>query len=268
LELILKSIVQGIVEGVTEFLPISSTGHMIIVGHFINFTGPFARMFEVFIQLGAILAVIVYYRKKILDSATQLMPGQSGFALWSRIVVAFLPAAVIGFMAKDIIEAYLFSPYTVGVALIVGAILMLVVERLSLTSNLQQMEQLTYKQALIIGLAQCLALLPGMSRSASTIIGGMLVGMTLTAAAEFSFFLAIPTMLGATTLSLIKGLDHLTADEWLALAVGFAVSFFTAMVVIDKFLGYLARYSLKPFAYYRLVVGIFIVIFFYGPAIT
>ena len=264
MDLMLTAIILGVVEGLTEFLPVSSTGHMILVGEYLNFTGNFAVLFEILIQLGAILAVIYAYKQKIFSSVFALLPGQNGFILWSRVVVAFLPAGVMGFLFKHAIEKHLFSPLTVGIALVTGAFLMIGAERWFYKDKIQTMEALTYRQAFLIGLFQCLALVPGMSRSASTIIGGICMGMSFTAAAEFSFFLAIPTMLGATALSLLQARHTLVAEQWSLLGVGFVVAFFTALIVIKGFIGLLTRFGLKPFAYYRLVAGAVIIFYFYN----
>jgi len=255
MDLIIKAIILGIVEGITEFLPISSTGHLILVGHFMGFTGKFAVMFEIIIQLGAILAVIFYYRKRILDSINNIKPGQWGFKLWLWIFIAFLPSAVIGLLMNDYIDKYFFSPFTVSIALIIGAILMLVVEWKFNSPKNEDMIKVGAKKSLLIGFAQCMSLIPGMSRSASTIIGGMMVGLSVKAAAEFSFFLAIPTMFAATGYSLLKGFSAMTSIEWIALAVGFVVSFIVAFFVVGKFISFLGKHSLKSFAYYRLIVG-------------
>jgi len=255
MELIFKAVILGIVEGITEFLPISSTGHLILFGHLLGFTGPFAIMFEIVIQLGAILAVVFYYRTRILGSLQNIKPGQWGFNLWLWMFIAFLPSALIGVLLNDYIEMYFFSPLTVSYALIIGAILILVVER---TFNKPQNDDILKvgpKKALLIGFAQCMSLFPGMSRSSSTIIGGMMVGLTVKAAAEFSFFLAIPTMVAATGYSLAKGFSAMTGIEWLALAVGFIVSFIVAFIVVGKFLTFLGNHSLTVFAYYRIIVG-------------
>ncbi len=262
MESIAIAIILGIIEGITEFLPISSTGHLIIAGEILNFKGSFAILFNIIIQLGAILAVLVYYRNKIVQSARNLKPGQQGFLLWSKIIVAFLPSAVLGYFGNNTIEEKFFTSSTVALALIIGAILMLIVEKWGTKSKFNRIEELSYKHAFFIGIAQCLALFPGMSRSASTIIGGMMTGLTLTGAAEFSFFLAIPTMLAATTLSILEGVSSLTMHYWIILFTGFSVSFVTALFVIDKFISFLTKHSLKPFAYYRLLVGIIMLSFY------
>ncbi len=260
MNLIIKAFIMGIVEGITEFLPVSSTGHMIIVGDFIDFKGgSFHTMFEIVIQLGAILAVVYYYRHKIVDSLRHLRPGERGFELWFKIFVAFLPAAMLGLMANDIIEKHLFSSLTVAIALIIGGVLMVLVENYFGRLGMDNMDKASVKQAFTIGISQCLALIPGMSRSASTIMGGMASGLSVKAAAEFSFFLAIPTMVAASGYSLIKGYLGMTLIQWQALGVGFVMSFVIALLAVDKFLSYLKKHSLKLFAYYRIITGIFMI---------
>jgi len=257
--LLVKAFILGIVEGLTEFLPVSSTGHLIIVGDLLNFKGAYATMFEVVIQLGAILAIVYYYREKIWDSLKNLAPNKWGFRLWFKIVVAFIPSAILGLLLNDYIDKHLFSSFTVSIALIIGAIMMLIVENAFSNYKIDDMDKVSTKKSFWIGVAQCMSLFPGMSRSASTIMGGMMAGLSVKAAAEFSFFLAIPTMLGATVVSLHKGIATMTALEWEALAVGFIMSFIVALIVVDKFLSYLKSHPLRPFAYYRLIVGIIMI---------
>lgn len=186
----IKAVIIGIVEGITEFLPISSTGHMIIVGHFINFEGDFAKLFQIVIQLGAILAVIVLYRKRIFQSLNNLKPGEYGFKLWSSLIVAFIPTGLIAFLLHDKIETLLMSPVPVAASLLAGGFWMMFAEtRYRNHHKTVKVEDVTYRQAVIIGLFQSLAVIwPGFSRSASTIIGGWIVGLSTVAAAEFSFF--------------------------------------------------------------------------------
>lgn len=258
--LLVKAFLMGIVEGLTEFLPISSTGHLIIVGDLINFKGHFQTMFEIVIQLGAILAVIYYYRKKIKESLKNLKPGEWGYNLWYKIILAFIPSAVIGLLLNKYIERYLFSSFTVAIAMIVGALMLLIVEWAFNSPKINDMDKISAKKSFLIGIAQCLSLFPGMSRSASTIMGGMVVGLTTRTAAEFSFFLAIPTMIAATGFSLLKNIASMTIIEWEALIVGFIMSFIVALIVVDKFLTYLGKHPLRPFAYYRLIVGILMLI--------
>ena len=259
--MLLKTILISIVEGVTEFLPISSTGHMILVGSIINFKGPFADLFEIFIQFGAIVAVIVLFRHKIIASIKALRPGQFGFRLWLGVLAAFIPAAVIGVLFNKTIEKHLFNPVAIAISLLVGGILMIVTEKhYKYNRRTLKPEDVTVKQGFIIGLFQCLSLWPGFSRSASTIIGGWVVGMTTAAAAEFTFFLAIPTMFAASGYSLLKSGITLSAAQIILLIIGFLVAFLVALVVVKGFIEYLKHKPLKYFAYYRILVGIIILI--------
>lgn len=268
--LILKAIFIGIVEGITEFLPISSTGHMIIVGDLINFNDDFANLFKIVIQLGAILAVVFLYWDKIWNSIKNLTPGKWGFKLWFNILVAFIPSAVLGFLFDDLIEEKLFGTLTVVLALIVGGILMIVIEnKYRKRKGINDISNINVGQAFIIGCFQCLSLWPGMSRSASTIMGGWISGLSSVAAAEFSFFLAIPTMVGATGLKLIKnGMVINTNIELIALAVGFLVSFIVAYIVIEKFIGFLKKRPMRIFAIYRILIAIVLLLLAYTKIIT
>ena len=256
--LVLKAIIIAIVEGVTEFIPISSTGHMIIVGNAINFKGDFANQFEVVIQLGAILAIIVLYRNKIFTSVKAFFKGKpSGVKFWTNIIVAFIPAAVLGFLLNDKIDEYLFNPATVALALVVGGVLMIILEnKLRHKCTIRKVEQITMIQAFKIGCFQCLALWPGMSRSASTIMGGWSTGIATVAATEFSFFLAIPTMIGATGLTLFKSGFNFNTGEIITLVIGFITAFLVALVVVERFISYLGKKPMKVFAIYRIIVGI------------
>lgn len=261
MKLILKAIIMGIVEGITEFVPISSTGHLIIAGQLINFQGKFADLFIIVIQLGAILAVILLYWEKIFSSLLNLMPGRWGFKFWSMILVAFIPSAVAGILLSDYIEKYLFNTTTVAIAMILGGLLLYFVEKIYRNkAAINDVAEVNARQALKIGIFQCLSLYPGMSRSASTIIGGMASNLSTVAAAEFSFFLAIPTMIAATGYSLIKTDISMTNIEAISLCTGFIVSFITAILVVDKFIGYLKRKPLKIFAIYRVIAGILLLI--------
>ncbi len=272
--LILKAIVIGIVEGITEFLPISSTGHLILVGNLIGFTDKFYSkayidMFYVVIQLGAILAVVVLFWSKITKSlkpSSLFVPGGYGFKLWSTILVAFIPAAVIGVLFNKKIDAKLMFPKPVAVAMVVGGILLIIVENLYRRNNKTSIiEKVNYKQALIIGLFQCLSLWPGMSRSASTIMGAWIVGLTTPAAAEFSFFLAIPTMVAASLYKLITLKVAMSSIEIIALVISFVVSFVVALVVVEGFINFLKKKPMRVFAIYRILVGAVILgLFFAG----
>jgi undecaprenyl-diphosphatase len=252
---IFVSIILGIVEALTEFLPISSTGHLILVNQFLNFSQnideQFTYTFDVVIQLGAILAVVVYFFKRF-----------NNIELWKKIIYAVIPALIIGFLLSDIIEDLLFNPYIVAVALIIGGIIILVIESKKNIDKIDQVEKINYKKALLIGLIQCLAMIPGTSRSAATIIGGRLLGASRLAAAEFSFFLAIPTMIAASGYSLLKSSSSFTSTEYIILAVGFIVSFLGALLVIKFFLQYITKHDFKIFGYYRIVLGIIVLIYF------
>ena len=256
--LVLKAVIIAIVEGITEFIPISSTGHMIIVGNIINFKGAFANSFEVVIQLGAILAIIVLYWNKIWTSVVEFFKGKpAGIKFWTNIIVAFIPAAVLGFLLNDKIDEYLFNAGTVALALVVGGILMIIIENKFRDKDItKSIEEISFKQSFKIGCFQCFALWPGMSRSASTIMGGWICGVSTVAATEFSFFLAIPTMLGAAALTLFKGGMNFNKGEIITLIVGFIVAFLVALIVVERFVSYLKKKPMKVFAIYRIIVGV------------
>lgn len=261
---ILKSIILGIVEGVTEFLPVSSTGHLIIFQNLIRFTSSnptYIEMYTYVIQLGAILAVVILYWKKIKETLLNFFPNKvgymnSGFRFWFMIFIACIPGAIGQLLLDDIAEKYLFNPVSVAITLFLGAILMIAAENRFRNNGTKGVElRLTAKQALIVGLFQCLAIIPGMSRSASTIIGGWVAGLSTVAAAEFSFFLAIPVMVGMSLLKLVKigGIASLTLPEVSSLAVGFIVSFLVALVVVNKFISFLKKRPMRIFAVYRMI---------------
>lgn len=256
--LVLKAIVIAIVEGVTEFVPISSTGHMIIMGSIINFEGEFANIFEIVIQLGAIFAIIVLYWSKIWGSVVDFLKCKpSGIKFWTNIIIACVPAVVFGLILNDKINEYLFNPLTVAFALILGGILMIVIEnrfRHKYTTN--SIEQISIKQSFKIGVFQCLALWPGMSRSASTIMGGWFSGVSTVAATEFSFFLAIPIMIGATGLTLFKSGMDFTIGEIITLFIGFITALLVSLIVVEKFISYLKKKPMKIFAIYRIIIGV------------
>lgn len=264
--LIIKAIAIGIVEGITEFLPISSTGHMIIVGSLIKFNEPtypkaYVDMFEVVIQLGAILAIVVLYWNKFSSSIKNLAPGKWGFKLWFNILVAFIPSALLGLIFKSKIEEKLFNPITVAMALVFGGFLMIYFENKYRRGNkIKSMEDVNIVQAFKIGCFQCLALWPGMSRSASTIMGAWISGLNNVAAAEFSFFLAIPTMVAASGLTLVKSHYSMNGMEIIALVVGFVVSFLVALLVVEKFIKFLQHKPMRVFAIYRIFIGVIILI--------
>ena len=262
LTLILKALLMGIVEGLTEFLPISSTGHLIIIGDLIKFeqsigSKTIADTFEIFIQLGAILAVIVYFLRDLIDLLRRAPTDRKAQRLLLSVAVAFIPAAIIGILLDKLIEQYLFSPFTVGIAMVTGGVIILAVERWfsSHTPTVKSLEDVDPKRGLGIGIAQIASLFPGMSRSASTIVGGLLVDLDRPTALRFSFYLSIPTMVAATLYKLVKQLGNIHGNQVLAFVVGLVVSFIVAYLVIRWFLGYIAQHDLKPFAWYRLALG-------------
>jgi undecaprenyl-diphosphatase len=260
--LILQAVVLGVVEGLTEFLPVSSTGHLIIVGDLLGFTGEQAKTFEIFIQLGSILGVVWLYRARLADVALHVnRPRQRRFVL--NLMIAFVPAAVVGLLLHKQIKAYLFNPVTVAIALIAGGLVILLIERLLQRPRVQHVDDVQPLDALKIGLAQSLALFPGVSRSGATIMGGLATGLSRTAATEFSFFLAMPTMFAATLYELYKGFALIQAKDALILATGFIVAFVTALVVVKVFLGYVARHTFVPFAYYRIGFGVVVLLYFW-----
>ena len=259
MEIILTAVILGIVEGLTEFIPVSSTGHLIVFGTLLGFVGEKAASFEVFIQLGAILSVVVLYWKRFL----RLIPGNNRLPLTSRldgwdglwrIAVATAPALIAGYVAHGFIKTYLFTPGTVTVALVVGGIGILLVEKYT-ALNSASLDSLTLRQALVVGLFQTLSLWPGVSRSGATIVGGLIMGLDRKSAAEFSFLIAVPVMIAATGYDLIKIRTSLTADDALLFAIGFVVSFVVALVTIAGFVRLLNRWTLAPFAWYRILVA-------------
>jgi undecaprenyl-diphosphatase len=281
--------ILGIVEGLTEFLPVSSTGHLILVGHVLGFEGELAASAEISIQLGAILAVIVYEWRKLATMIGQASREQQnilamirtrGATPWSKILtaswashqnlwfligigLAFLPAAAIGFLTHSWIKDHLFTPQTVAVSSIIGGLIILAVEARRSQPQVHQIEQVSLKSALWIGLAQCASLLPGMSRSGSTIIGGLLVGLDRKVATEYSFFLALPTLITATCYQMWKSRDMFRQGDYLALGIGMLVSFVVAWIVIAAFLTFVKKHTLRPFAYYRILMGI-VVFYIFG----
>lgn len=268
---IFQSIILGIVEGVTEFLPVSSTGHLIIFQNLLGFKGihpNYVEMYTYVIQLGAILAVVILYWQKVKDTLINFFPQRvgyerSGFRFWFMIFIACIPGGVFGILLDDLAEQYLFNPVTVALTLFLGGILMIYAENRFRNNNLMGQElHVTVKQAIIIGFFQCLAIIPGMSRSASTIIGGWVSGLSTVVAAEFSFFLAIPVMVGMSFLKIVKigGLFSLNSVELLTLAVGFIVSFIVALKVIDGFISYLKKKPMRVFAFYRLIFAVIVLI--------
>jgi undecaprenyl-diphosphatase len=251
---ILKAIILGLVEGVTEFIPVSSTGHLIIASDWLDFTGERAKTFEIFIQLGAILSIVWLYRSTFLG----LLSGwsrQGPRRLIQNLVIAFLPAAIVGFLLHDWIKEHLFTTLTVAIALVAGGVLILVIEALKPPTRIEETEAIPPATALGVGLAQVLSLFPGVSRSGATIMGGYCLGLSRRAATEFSFFLAVPVMFAATLFDLAGSRDSLSVSDVPLFAVGFIVAFVSALVVVKAFLGYVSRKSFAVFAWYRIAFG-------------
>jgi len=264
---LIKVIILGVIEGVTEFLPISSTGHLIIANEYLDFTGSFANLFAVVIQVGAILSVLVYFKDKVFpkkEHFKSLTDFRRYIDLWLKVIVGIIPAGILGVLFEEKIEEYLFNSFSVSMALIVGAIILIVVESKEHKSIIISEKNITYKQAFIVGIFQCLALIPGMSRSASTIIGGLIVGFDRKVAAEFSFFLAIPTLAGAALLKLLKADFVMTNNQLFLLIVGTVVSFIVAYVVITGLMNYIKKHNFKIFAYYRIILGILVLLLLRG----
>jgi undecaprenyl-diphosphatase len=257
----LIALILGIVEGLTEYLPVSSTGHLILVGNALGATGDAADAFEIVIQLGAVLAVVVHYRALLAERLRGLFARDPvALRLLGGIAIAFLPMAVVGLLFRKAIKAHLFGPVPVAIALIAGGMLMIVIERIRKAKKIEGvsgLENVTLKRALAIGLGQCFALFPGASRSMSTILAGQFAGLSTATAAEFSFLLALPTLGAATVYEGYKSRHELASSiGGLNVAIGLVVSFLVAWGVIAAFLRYLQRRGLEPFGYYRIVLGI------------
>lgn len=253
---LLKAFFLGIVEGLTEFLPISSTGHLIVIGSWLEFDSGTGKVFEVVIQLGAILAVVWLYRMKILHLLQGMAKGNAADLKFAGcVLLAFFPAVIIGVMAIDFIKQVLFDPKVVAVALIVGGVILMLAERHASEARVTRIEDISWKQALGIGIAQCFAMIPGTSRSGSTIVGGLLAGLSRQAATEFSFFLAMPTMLGAAVYDGYRHRDLLQQDHLLLIGIGFVAAFVTALLVVRALVQFIASHSFRVFAWYRIGLG-------------
>ena len=277
-----KSMLLGIVEGITEFLPVSSTGHLIVFEELLGYKSSpeYINAYSYIIQLGAILAVIVLYRKKILATLTNLFPKkengvvvrpyrQTGMRFWITLAIACIPGFIAVMTIGDIVDNYLFNGVSVSIVLILGGVAMILAEKGTQKMRAGRIDQsnsqwldVTTKQAIIIGCFQCLSVIPGMSRSASTIIGGWFAGLSTPASAEFSFFLAIPVMIGMSLFKMIQsgGFGAMTPTEIVSLIIGFVVSFLVALLVVKKFISYLQTKTMVPFAIYRLIFGALVLI--------
>ena len=275
---LIKVLILSLVEGITEFLPVSSTGHLILVNQFVKLEPEgFSNAFNVIIQLGAILAVVVIYFEKLnpwakskqelpkkykdLNAQSKAYylathPDKTTINLWLKVIVGVLPAMVLGLLFDDLIDAYLFNPITVAAMLLLWGIIIIFIEKKNKTIKYDSLKDVPYTTIIMIGLFQCLAMVPGTSRSAATIIGAMILGLSRPAAAEFSFFLAIPTMLGATLLKLIKNLGDFTGTEWTLILLGMILSFIVAFIVIKQFLAYVKKHDFIPFGIYRIILAV------------
>ena len=253
---LLTVIILGIVEGVTEFLPVSSTGHLILAGTLLGWHGEASKTFDIVIQLGAILAIVVLYWRRFAQVITGLAARQKGSIAFTRnVLLGFLPSMLIGALVYSAIKAMMESPRVVAIALIVGGIAILAVERLAKKHHIHSVEGMSARTALGIGLIQCLSMIPGVSRSGATIMGALTLGVDRKTAAEFSFFVAVPTMLAASAYDMYKSHGHLGAESFDAIAIGFVVSFIVAMVVVKAFVALISRYGFGPFAWYRIIAG-------------
>lgn len=261
---IIKAIILGLVEGATEFIPVSSTGHLILAGSWLDFTGERAETFEIFIQLGAILAVVWIFREKVLTVFRNARTDPKARQMLVNLLIAFLPAALTGFFLHDWLTDNFFNPFMVAWALLIGGIVILLIEWWDPKVDVEDVDYIPASKALGIGVAQVLSLFPGVSRSGATIMGARSLGLSRRAATEFSFFLAIPVMFAATAYALFKSRDALTAADAPVFAVGFIVSFLSAIVVVKAFLGFVSRHTFKGFAWYRIAFGALLLVIFWN----
>ena len=253
---------MGIVEGITEFLPISSTGHLIILNQWVSFNASFTKTFDIVIQLGAILAVIFYFWEKIWPFNKSGEQKREVLNIWYKTIVGVIPAIIIGAILDGYIQNHFFNPWVVAGALIIGGLIMLYVEKKHLGHRFDTVASIPMMTAFLIGLIQCLSMIPGTSRSAATIIGAIILGASRTAAVEFSFYLAIPTMIAASAYSLFKSGLAFRGGEVVLLLIGFITAFFVALFVIRFFIRYIQTHDFIPFAYYRIILGIIVIIYF------
>jgi undecaprenyl-diphosphatase len=254
--LLFKAALLGVLEGLTEFIPVSSTGHLILAVDLLGFEGPKGKVFEIVVQLGAILAVCWLYRAKLFSTLLGLGRDPVATRFAANILIAFLPAAAVGVLAHKVIKEALFNPWVVSFALVIGGVAILVIERLVPRAPIRSVDEVTWLTALKIGICQIVAMIPGVSRSGATIMGARIFGVERSAAAEFSFFLAIPTMAGATAYDLYKNWATLSLDGGLVIAVGFVAAFLSALAVVHAVVGFVSRRGFAPFAWYRILVGV------------
>ncbi len=269
---LIVAIILGIVEGLTEFLPVSSTGHLIVAGSLLNYTGDRAKVFEIVIQAGAILAVCWEFRAKLVRVLRGLLSDRTAQRFAVNLAIAFLPAAVLGLLFSKLIKSVLFAPVPVALAFIVGAFIILWAERRQKSRpgdvRIDDVDAMRWTDALKVGCAQALALIPGTSRSGATIIGGMLFGLSRRAATEFSFFLAIPTLFAACAYEFVKNRDLLTATDIPAFGIGFVAAFVSAFLCVRWLLRYVSRNDFVPFAWYRIAFGVIIVVTAYAGLVN
>ena len=264
---IIKSVILGVVQGITEYLPISSTGHMILVNEFLhlNFDSDFVNTFFVVIQLGSIMAVVVLYFKKLWPfdfKHTTRSERKKVWILWSKVLVGCIPAGVVGILFDYFIDAYLYKPMVIALALIIYGIIFIIVESCHITQSMNTLEDIDYITAANIGLFQMLALIPGTSRSGSTVIGGRILGVSKEAVSEFSFFMAVPVMAGATMLKLLKCGFGFNMIQWVVLLIGTLVAFVVSVFSIRFLMNYIKKHDFKAFGVYRIVLGILVIVYF------
>jgi undecaprenyl-diphosphatase len=264
LYLLLVAIILGVVEGATEFIPVSSTGHLVIVSDWLGYVGRQATVFAVFIQLGAILAIVWLYRKTVTGVLGSWRRDEGSRRFLINVAIATLPAAAVGFLAHGWIVANLFGPVTVAGALLVGGVAILMIEWWCPPTRFEEVREIPTRTAVGIGLAQVLALFPGVSRAGATIMGAYSLGLSRTAATEFSFFLAIPIMIAASGYELVDTWALLTPTDFWVLAVGFVVSFLTAIVVVKAFLRFISNHTFRFFAWYRIALGVLLLVYYVG----
>ncbi len=264
----LDALILGIVEGLTEFLPVSSTGHLILVGDLLGFNSEKGKLFEIVIQSGAILAICWEYRAKIMSVLSGLPREKKAQRFAINLLIAFAPLAVLGLIFGKILKAHLFAPIPVALAFIVGAFFIIWAERRDHVVRIHDVDDLTWQDALKLGFAQAFALIPGTSRSGATIIGGLFFGLSRKAATEFSFFLAIPTLFAATFYDLYKHRDMLSSNDLGMIAVGFLAAFVSALIAVKGLLRYIASHDFTFFAYYRIVFGILVLITAYSGLVN
>ncbi len=266
--LLLKAAILGVVEGLTEFLPISSTGHLIILGDLMGYNDETSKVFKIVIQLAAILAICWDYRERLTKMVVGLPTDPLAQRFAGMLFLGFLPAAVLGLMFHSTIKALLFNPITVATALIVGGFIILYVERRAYHPTINSVDEMRWQDALKVGFAQALAMIPGTSRSGATIMGGMIFGLSRKTAAEFSFFLAIPTMFAATAYDLYKNWALLRVEDVPVFAVGFIASFLAAMWAVKSFIKFISNHTFVVFAWYRIVFGLIVLLTAYTGVVN